>query len=79
LDKTLRVWTTTTWEALKLILDDAPLFSVRFHPLNNNILVVGNANAMLKVYNFSTGKCVQTINVSAVPKSLAFNSTGKFT
>jgi WD40 repeat protein len=76
LDRTLRVWTTKTWEALKLILDDAPLFSVRFHPLNNNILLVGNANAMLKVYNFSTGKCVQTINVGAVPKSLVFNSTG---
>ncbi|KNC50986.1 TKL/DRK protein kinase [Thecamonas trahens ATCC 50062] len=55
LDKTARVWDAFSGTTLRIVYGKAELFAIRFHPLNNNLFVVGSMDKLLKVFNMSTG------------------------
>ncbi|GER50334.1 transducin/WD40 repeat-like superfamily protein, partial [Striga asiatica] len=61
IDKTVRVWDISKGICMRVIYGVSSQLCIRFHPVNNNFLSVGNANKEIMVFNFSTGR---TINKS---------------
>lgn len=56
MDKSVRVWNVSSGECLRIIYGQVAQLCIRFHPVNNNLLLVGNANDEITVLNFSTGR-----------------------
>ncbi|KAL6517332.1 hypothetical protein OROMI_033033 [Orobanche minor] len=61
MDKTVRVWDILRGICMRVIYGISSQLCIRFHPVNNNFLSVGNSNKEITVFNFSTGR---TINKS---------------
>ena len=64
-DKSVRVWDVKSGTCLRVIYGTAPQLCLRFHPVNNNFLVVGNRNKEITVFNFSTGRIVQKLSLDS--------------
>lgn len=62
MDKTVRVWEISKGICIRVIYGVSSQLCIRFHPVNNNFLSVGNANKEITVFNYSTGR---TINKTA--------------
>ncbi|KAK7317326.1 hypothetical protein RJT34_01453 [Clitoria ternatea] len=58
LDKTVRVWEIEKGICIRVIYGVSSQLCIRFHPVNNNFLSVGNANKEINVFNFSTGRII---------------------
>lgn len=58
MDKTVRVWEISKGTCIRVIYGVSPQLCIRFHPVNNNFLSVGNANREISVINFSTGRII---------------------
>lgn len=58
LDKTVRVWEIAKGVCIRVIYGVSSQLCIRFHPVNNNFLSVGNANKEINVFNFSTGRII---------------------
>lgn len=60
-DGTCRLWDTSSGVCLREISDSssARTLSCRFHPNNNNLLVLGNSKGQVKAFNVSTGKVLK--------------------
>ncbi|KAL2537587.1 Transducin/WD40 repeat-like superfamily protein [Forsythia ovata] len=58
LDKTVRVWDILKGLCMRVIYGVSSQLCIRFHPVNNNFLSVGNANKETTVFNFSTGRTI---------------------
>ncbi|CAL0303429.1 unnamed protein product [Lupinus luteus] len=58
LDKTVRVWEIAKGICIRVIYGVSSQLCIRFHPVNNNFLSVGNANREINVFNFSTGRII---------------------
>ncbi|KAJ0982375.1 hypothetical protein J5N97_010630 [Dioscorea zingiberensis] len=58
MDKTVRVWDTSQGHCIRVIYGVSSQLCIRFHPVNNNLLFVGNANKEINVMNFSTGRVI---------------------
>ncbi|KAF8410533.1 hypothetical protein HHK36_003064 [Tetracentron sinense] len=58
MDKTVRVWEISKGHCIRVIYGVSSQLCIRFHPVNNNFLSVGNANREITVINFSTGRIV---------------------
>lgn len=59
-DGTCRLWEAASGRCVREIPDSAlKVLCCRFHPQNNNLLVIGNNKAQVKVFNVSTGKAVK--------------------
>lgn len=56
MDKTVRVWEITKGHCIRVIYGVSSQLCIRFHPVNNNFLSVGNASKEITVINFSTGR-----------------------
>eukprot|EP00753_Platysulcus_tardus_P022527 PLAT9739.1.p1 GENE.PLAT9739.1~~PLAT9739.1.p1 ORF type:complete len:641 (+),score=256.99 PLAT9739.1:11-1933(+) len=92
-DHSLRIWSVnvTDWtvgaaddaavecRCVRIEYGDLPLSCAAFCPLNNNLCVVGvhTARGMLRVFNVSTGRVVQTIRIGRPVTALTFDSSGK--
>lgn len=60
LDCTVRVWNTNSGECIRIADDNNPVNCCAFQPLNNNLVVTGNAKGLIQVLNISTGKYIKT-------------------
>jgi len=58
-DKTIRIWQVRNGECIRTIQDDSPTTCCCFHPVNDDIIVVGNGKGVLKIYSLSSGKLVR--------------------
>ncbi|XP_038706354.1 WD repeat-containing protein 13 [Tripterygium wilfordii] len=58
LDKTVRIWELSKGLCIRVIYAVSSQLCIRFHPVNNNFLSVGNANKEITVFNFSTGRII---------------------
>ncbi|KAJ5068394.1 wd repeat-containing protein [Anaeramoeba ignava] len=64
-DKTIRCWSVSTMKCIRTIQDKTESLCIKFHPLNNNLFVVGFADSCLKMYNFSTGNLELKFDISS--------------
>ncbi|MQL92459.1 hypothetical protein Taro_025073 [Colocasia esculenta] len=58
LDKTVRVWEIAKGTCIRVIYGVSSQLCIRFHPVNNNFLSVGNGNREISMINFSTGRVI---------------------
>ncbi|KAL8209185.1 hypothetical protein R6Q57_008597 [Mikania cordata] len=78
LDKTVRVWDIPHGLCIRVIYGVTSQLCIRFHPVNNNFLTVGNANREVSVFNFSTGRLISKIVVDGEVPALDYDHTGQF-
>ncbi|KAI3702537.1 hypothetical protein L6452_28277 [Arctium lappa] len=78
LDKTVRVWDIPKGLCIRVIYGVSPQLCIRFHPVNNNFLSVGNANREISVFNFSTGRLIDKTVVDSKVTSMDYDNTGRF-
>lgn len=78
LDKSVRVWDCKSGECLRVIYGTAPQLCVRFHPVNNNILLVGNGNKDVSAFNFSTGRIIHKLSLGSNVTALDVDHSGHF-
>ncbi|KAI8554218.1 hypothetical protein RHMOL_Rhmol05G0081700 [Rhododendron molle] len=58
MDKTVRIWEISKGLCIRVMYGVTSQLCIRFHPVNNNFLSVGNANKEITVFNFSTGRVI---------------------
>lgn len=79
-DGTCRLWDPTTGSNLRVIVDSpgARTLCCKFHPTNNNLLVLGNSKAQVRLFNVSTGMAVKggSSKTAGGAVCLAFEPTG---
>ncbi|KDO49479.1 hypothetical protein CISIN_1g0108712mg, partial [Citrus sinensis] len=77
MDKTVRVWELTKGDCIRVIYGVSSQLCIRFHPVNNNFLSVGNANKEITVFNFSTGRIIKKLVVDSEVTSMDHDHTGQ--
>ncbi|KAK8531945.1 hypothetical protein V6N12_053402 [Hibiscus sabdariffa] len=75
-DKTVRVWELSKGICIRVIYGVSPQLCIRFHPVNNNFLSVGNANREITVFNFSTGRIITKSIFDSEVTSMDHDHTG---
>lgn len=77
LDKTVRIWEISKGLCIRVIYGVSSQLCIRFHPVNNNFLSVGNANKEITVFNFSTGRIVSKITLDNEITAMDHDHTGQ--
>ncbi|GAB2218292.1 hypothetical protein Droror1_Dr00001512 [Drosera rotundifolia] len=77
LDKTVRVWDISKGICIRVIYGMSSQWCIRFHPVNNNFLSVGNANKEINVYNFSTGRPIHKIVLGDEVTAMDYDHSGQ--
>ncbi|GMH16268.1 hypothetical protein Nepgr_018109 [Nepenthes gracilis] len=77
LDKTVRVWDISKGNCIRVIYGVSSQWCIRFHPVNNNFLSVGNANKEINVYNFSTGRMFNKTVLQDEVTAMDYDHTGQ--
>ncbi|XP_078442393.1 transducin/WD40 repeat-like superfamily protein [Wolffia australiana] len=77
IDKTVRVWEISKGICIRVIYGTSSQFCIRFHPVNNNFLSIGNGNREIIVINFSTGRVVNKISLENEVTALDNDHTGQ--
>ncbi|KAG0481982.1 hypothetical protein HPP92_010066 [Vanilla planifolia] len=77
LDKTVQVWDISKGHCIRVIYGTSPQLCVRFHPVNNNLLLVGNANKEISVINFSTGRIINKLQFENELTAMDNDHTGQ--
>ncbi|KAK7314246.1 hypothetical protein VNO77_39460 [Canavalia gladiata] len=75
-DKTVRVWEIEKGICIRVIYGVSSQLCIRFHPVNNNFLSVGNANKEINVFNFSTGRIINKSIFDGEVTSMDHDHTG---
>lgn len=76
-DKTVRVWDISKGVCMRVIYGVSSQLCIRFNPVNNNFLSVGNANKEIMVFNFSTGRTINTSNFDSEVTAMDHDHTGQ--
>ncbi|KAK2407347.1 Transducin/WD40 repeat superfamily protein [Trifolium repens] len=76
LDKTVRVWEIEKGICIRVIYGVSSQLCIRFHPVNNNFLSVGNENKEINVFNFSTGRIINKSAFDAEVTAMDHDHTG---
>ncbi|KAL3597386.1 hypothetical protein D5086_009023 [Populus alba] len=76
MDKTVRVWELSKGICIRVIYGVSSQLCIRFHPVNNNFLSVGNANREITVFNFSTGRIINKLVFDDKVTSMDHDHTG---
>lgn len=78
-DGTARLWEPHSGDCLREISESSSgrLLCCRFHPINNNLVAVGNGKSQVRVFNVSTGKAVKggSSKLASPALCMAFDST----
>ncbi|KAB1207324.1 WD repeat-containing protein 13 [Morella rubra] len=77
MDKTVRVWVISKGLCIRVIYGVSAQSCIRFHPVNNNFLSVGNANKEVTVFNFSTGRIINKTVLDSEVTSMDHDHTGQ--
>ncbi|KAJ6825790.1 WD repeat-containing protein 13 isoform X1 [Iris pallida] len=77
MDKTVLVWEITKGNCIRVIYGTSSQLCIRFHPVNNNLLLVGNANREISVINFSTGRVVNKVKFESEITAMDNDHTGQ--
>ncbi|KAM3743218.1 hypothetical protein ACB098_07G127600 [Castanea mollissima] len=77
MDKTVRVWEISKGLCIRVIYGVSSQLCIRFHPVNNNFLSVGNANKEMTVFNFSTGRIISKTFFDSEVTSMDHDHTGQ--
>ncbi|CAI9103756.1 OLC1v1002299C2 [Oldenlandia corymbosa var. corymbosa] len=77
MDKTVRVWDIPQGLCIRVIYGVSPQLCIRFHPVNNNFLSVGNANKEITVFNFSTGRTISKSIFDSEVTAMDHDHTGQ--
>ncbi|KAG0539631.1 hypothetical protein BDA96_03G339000 [Sorghum bicolor] len=78
LDKTVRVWEISKGTCIRVVYGISSQLCICFHPVNNNLLLVGNANKEINAINFSTGRVISKLNFDDAVTALDIDHTGQF-
>lgn len=78
LDKTVRVWEISKGTCIRVVYGVSSQLCICFHPVNNNLLLVGNANKEINAINFSTGRVISKLNFDDAVTALDIDHTGQF-
>ncbi|KAG9145921.1 hypothetical protein Leryth_023823 [Lithospermum erythrorhizon] len=78
MDKTVRVWDISKGICIRVIYGVSSQLCIRFHPVNNNFLSVGNANKEIIVFNFSTGRTISKTSFGSEVTAMDHDHTGQF-
>ncbi|PRQ23913.1 putative transcription factor WD40-like family [Rosa chinensis] len=76
-DKTVRVWEISKGLCIRVIYGVSPQLCIRFHPVNNNFLSVGNADKEITVFNFSTGRTIHKTSFDSQVTAMDHAHTGQ--
>ncbi|KAL7156587.1 hypothetical protein ABFS83_02G019600 [Erythranthe nasuta] len=76
-DKTVRVWDISKGVCMRVIYGVSSQLCIRFHPVNNNFLSVGNANKEIMVFNFSTGRTINKSTFDSEVTAMDLDHTGQ--
>ncbi|KAL0422800.1 UNVERIFIED_CONTAM: WD repeat-containing protein 13 [Sesamum latifolium] len=77
LDKTVRVWDILKGLCMRVIYGVSSQLCIRFHPVNNNFLSVGNGNKEITVFNFSTGRAIHKSKFDSEVTAMDHDHTGQ--
>ncbi|XAR72786.1 hypothetical protein NMG60_11019545 [Bertholletia excelsa] len=77
MDKTVRIWEISKSLCIRVIYGVSSQLCVRFHPVNNNFLSVGNANREITVFNFSTGRIINKTVLDKEITAMDHDHTGQ--
>lgn len=77
IDKTVRVWDTSKGLCMRVIYGISSQLCIRFHPVNNNFLSVGNSKKEITVFNFSTGRMINKSNFDSEVTAMDHDHTGQ--
>ncbi|XP_010271526.1 PREDICTED: WD repeat-containing protein 13 [Nelumbo nucifera] len=77
MDKTVRVWAISEGHCIRVIYGVSSQLCIRFHPVNNNFLSVGNANREITVINFSTGRIINKAGFESEVTAMDHDHTGQ--
>ncbi|KAK3006764.1 hypothetical protein RJ639_016205 [Escallonia herrerae] len=77
LDKTVRIWDISKGLCIRVIYGVSSQLCIRFHPVNNNLLSVGNADKEITVFNFSTGRVVNKSTFGSEVTAMDHDHTGQ--
>ncbi|KAF5443890.1 hypothetical protein F2P56_036412 [Juglans regia] len=77
MDKTVRVWEIAKGLCIRVIYGVSSQSCIRFHPVNNNFLSVGNSNKEITVINFSTGRIINKTVFDSEVTSMDQDHTGQ--
>lgn len=78
LDKTIRVWEIAKGHCMRVIYGVSLQLSIRFNPVNNNLVMAGNANKEITAINFSTGRVVNKAQLGNAITAIDNDHTGQF-
>ncbi|KAG2592107.1 WD repeat-containing protein 13-like [Panicum virgatum] len=77
LDKTVRVWEISKGTCIRVVYGVTSQLCICFHPVNNNLLLVGNSNKEINAINFSTGRVISKLNFDDAVTALDIDHTGQ--
>ncbi|MCL7038682.1 hypothetical protein MKW94_016396 [Papaver nudicaule] len=77
MDKTVRIWELSGGNCIRIIYGVSPQLCIRFHPVNNNFLSVGNGNREINVINFSTGRIIKKAMFESEVTAMDHDHTGQ--
>ncbi|GJN17512.1 hypothetical protein PR202_gb04587 [Eleusine coracana subsp. coracana] len=77
LDKTVRVWEISKGTCIRVVYGVSSQLCICFHPVNNNLLLVGNAHKEINAINFSTGRVISKLTFDDAVTALDIDHTGQ--
>lgn len=77
-DKTVRLWDTSSGKCIRSITEKTAATCIMFHPMNGNVFIAGFAGGLVLVYNLSTGKVSSTIKIGKPVTALCMSALGDY-